>query len=196
MLQRTSCRLETRGGEEGEEKLRWQPARAALRSAAHAALLAVSGAAVLSAGCQCRDEASILSRTSESRAAVQGGIGLPAAAVDAIAQRRCDVAARCGRIGTGQQHARRVDCLIQARADWSGDLNRVACARGVHEARLSTCLREIDTQPCAALETGERPPACLGAAICDERPPAPAVLPPIRPVPEQGGLAPRAPDLP
>lgn len=155
------------------------------RSPSSSGIIAVLAGMTLVGGCRSPDEESLLSQPLELPTALEGGIGLPAAAVEAIAERHCDRYQRCGRIGLGQRYAQRVECLIQIRGRWADELNVVACPRGVHEGKLAVCLRELEVQPCSALDGPDPSLPCRALAICDTPAPAPAVLPPIRPVPER-----------
>jgi hypothetical protein len=135
--------------------------------------------ALLASACARRDQESLLSEPIEERTALEPGIGIPSAAVEAIAQRRCDLAQRCDRIGPSKLFDRRLDCVFHSRAEWSGELNAIACPRGVDEGRLSACLHELEGESCAGADLARRRPECLAAAICQAGPTPPAVRPPV-----------------
>jgi len=145
------------------------------RSAGAAMLLAV-----LAGACARREQESLLSEPIGEPAAIQSGIGIPASAVEAIAQRRCDSALRCGQIGAGKRYNRKPDCVFQSRAEWAKEMNAVACPRGVDEARLDACLHELEAENCADVDAVRRRPDCLASVMCQSVPtPRPALPPPI-----------------
>lgn len=133
----------------------------------------------LPSACSRRHQESLLSEPIEERSTLRSGSGIPSAAVEAIAQRRCDLAQRCDRIGPGKRYDRRLECVFHTRAEWSEELNAIACPRGVDEGRLNACLHELETENCADADTVSRRPNCLASAICQAGPTPPAVRPPI-----------------
>lgn len=134
--------------------------------------------AALAGACE-REQKSLLSEPIEARTAVRSGIGIPAGAVEAIAQRRCDLAQRCDRIGPGRRYDRRWECEFQHRAELSEGLNSIDCPRGVDEGKLGTCLHELEFVSCADIDAVRSRPNCLASAICQAGPIPPAVRPPI-----------------
>ena len=94
--------------------------------------------------------------------------GLPSVAVDAIAQARCTREQRCENIGAGREYPTAVDCEARVRAEWEEDLNSVACPRGVNEAALTECLRELRDTSCAGLgDALGRWAKCAASDMCD-----------------------------
>jgi hypothetical protein len=134
--------------------------------------------AALASACE-REQKSLLSEPIEARTAVRSGIGIPSGAAEAIAQRRCDLAERCDRIGPGKPYDRRVECEFRHGAELSEELNSIDCPRGVDEGRLGACLRELELVTCADIDRVSRRPECLASAICEAGPTPSAVRPPI-----------------
>jgi hypothetical protein len=95
---------------------------------------------------------------------------MPGTAVEAIVEARCARAQRCDRIGPGREYPTRDDCAQRTRAEWSEELNRIECARGVDEGALRACLHELRTDACSD-EAG----ACRATDVCDRRPQPPPV---------------------
>jgi hypothetical protein len=101
-----------------------------------------------------------------------GPLGVPSAALDAVTDARCARAQRCKEIGPGLAYTSRNDCVLSTRAEWSEELNRIDCKRGVREDALNTCLRELSEAGCGG--EGMRG-ACRPLAICDPLPQPPPV---------------------
>lgn len=133
----------------------------------HGALLALSIGA-----CERSAESSILSEPVGDTTLRPGRLGVPGAAIDAIADARCERAQRCNRIGAGREYASRIECSLSARAEMTEELNRFDCQRGVDEGALRACLRELSEEACGEYEARG---ACRPIEICDRLPQPPPV---------------------
>lgn len=124
--------------------------------------------------CERRTESSVLSEPAADTTLRPGRLGVPSAAVDAIVGAGCDRAQRCNRIGAGREYSSRIECSLSTRAEWSEELNRVDCERGVDEGALRACLRGLTDERC---DRDEARGACRAIEICERAPqPPPAPL--------------------
>ena len=55
-------------------------------------------------------------------------------AVNAITRARCEREERCGNVGDGKSYASMDVCGDKIRADWSEDLNKYECPKGIVQA--------------------------------------------------------------
>jgi hypothetical protein len=124
------------------------------------------------ASCDRDPEPSILSEPVADTELHPGRLGVPSAALEAVTDARCARAQRCREIGPGLAYASRNDCVLSTRAEWSEELNRIDCERGVREDALNACLRELSEAGCG--DEGMRG-ACRPLAICDRLPQPPPV---------------------
>jgi hypothetical protein len=128
--------------------------------------------ALASPACDRDPGPSILSQPVAGTSVRPGPLGMPSAAVEAILEARCARAQRCNRIGPGREYPTRDDCAQRTRAEWSGELNRIECGRGVDEGALRACLHALSTGDCGNELRG----ACRAMDVCD-RPPQPPPAP-------------------
>jgi hypothetical protein len=124
------------------------------------------------ASCDRDSERSILSEPVADTAWRPGRLGVASAALEAIVDARCARAQRCEDIGAGLEYASWNECALSTRAEWSEELNRVDCERGVDEGALNACLRELSENGCGEEEAGG---ACRPLELCDRLPQPPPV---------------------
>jgi hypothetical protein len=124
------------------------------------------------ASCDRGAEPSLLSEPVGEAALRPGRLGIPSAAVEAVADARCARAQRCNDIGPGLKYASRSDCTLSTRAEWSEELNRFDCQRGVNERALNACLRELSEGRCGDERARG---ACSPVELCDRTPQPPPV---------------------
>jgi hypothetical protein len=87
-----------------------------------------------------------------------------------IAQARCELEQRCGRVGQGQRYQSMDACLTTVRQDWQEDLNAYECPGGFNQSELSECLAEIRTEGCeSAVQKLGSFVACRASDICQSR---------------------------
>jgi hypothetical protein len=90
------------------------------------------------------------------------------AAVNSIAQARCQREERCGNIGVDEKFASESACVERIRADWADDLNAYDCPGGVNKVELDECLEDIRDEDCGdPFDTLARTLACGRAEICE-----------------------------
>jgi hypothetical protein len=131
--------------------------------------------------CERRAESSVLSEPVADTALRPGQLGVPSAAVNAIVGALCDRAQRCSRIGAGRKYASRIECSLSTRAEWSEELNRFDCERGVDEGALRACLLGLSDEGC---DRDEARGSCRPIEICEralQPPPVPLARDPAVP---------------
>ncbi len=90
-------------------------------------------------------------------------------AVDAIAKARCEREERCENVGEGKHYVSMAVCDDKIRADWSGDLNKYECPKGIVHAELDQCLTDIRAEDCnSPFDTLSRIVQCNASDICDD----------------------------
>jgi hypothetical protein len=125
------------------------------------------------ASCDHVAERSVVSQPVADTAALHPGRrGFPSAAIEAVADVRCERAQRCKDIGPGLEYASRNECVLSTRAEWSEELIRLDCELGVREGVLNACLRELSEAGCGDEEASG---ACRPLAICDRLPKPPPI---------------------
>lgn len=121
-----------------------------------------------SVGCERREESLLSEPVNQAEVQRTSGAGLPSVAVDAIAHARCTREQRCDNVGKGRAYATAADCEASVRVDWADDLNSFDCPRGVNEAALAECLREIRDTSCGGLaDAWGRWAKCAASEMCD-----------------------------
>lgn len=107
---------------------------------------------------------------SEERRDPELGSGLSTgAAVRAIASARCDREQRCENVGADKKYLSESACREQVTNDWAVDLNKYECPRGIVQAELDECLRDVRAEDCGnPFDTLSRVVACNAADICDD----------------------------
>lgn len=121
--------------------------------------------------CDRDTEPSVLSEPVGDTALGPGRLGVPSVAVDTISEARCARAERCNRVGAGLEYPSRSECTWRVRAEWSEELNRIACERGVDEAALRACLSALSDESCE----NELSEACRPLDVCARAPRPPPV---------------------
>jgi hypothetical protein len=156
-------------------------------------LAAALGAAVVGAGCE-RDEAYGVDRdrrpaddrrpvdvdrprvdvdrdrvrdpepAAPSETVVRGSVSQ---ALDAIAQARCDRAARCQDVGGDKKYSSKQACVEKVKEDKLDGLNSEDCKFGIDQKELNECLTEIRNEDCNnPLDTLGRVAACRSSDMC------------------------------
>jgi hypothetical protein len=148
------------------------------------------GAFALSAGCERREEQALGTERErpgapapqeapgvppatpqEPPSAPQGQQGrMPPGAQPAaqIAEARCELEQRCGRIGPGQRYESREACLSAVRSEWQEDLHAYECPAGFNAGELNECLAEIRTEDCESpIQRLGSFVACRASDICE-----------------------------
>lgn len=123
------------------------------------------------AACDRGPEPSVLSEPVGDIALRPGRLGMPSVALAAIVEARCTRAERCNQVGAGLEFPSRNECLWRVRAEWSEELNRIACERGVDEGALRVCLRALSEGSCE----NNTSDACRPMDVCDRAPRPPPV---------------------
>jgi hypothetical protein len=148
------------------------------RTYAAATLTALTMGALLFTGCR-RDEPRALGeeRPSETRPPEQRpkapGERMEnvrpqvMAALDEIAQARCDREMRCENVGPDKAHASRDACMQKMKQERIQGLSVEDCKGGVDRKELAECVSDIGKEECsAALDTPTRIPSCRANEIC------------------------------
>jgi hypothetical protein len=152
-----------------------RPTCAARRRWLEALLAASLGA------CDRGADESVLSQPVADTTLRPGKHGIPGLAVDAIVEARCAREQRCNNIGTRRLYPSLFECSLRVRAEWVEEVNRIACERGVDEAALRRCLRELSNASCNDSQDAELRSSCRPLDICDPRPEPPPL--PLAPTP-------------
>jgi hypothetical protein len=87
--------------------------------------------------------------------------------VSQIASARCKHAAACNEVGGDRTYANMDACMSKMRGDAENDLRASNCPKGVNDARLRSCVAEINAEACSGIGSGlSRGVACKTSALC------------------------------
>lgn len=90
------------------------------------------------------------------------------AALDNIAEARCQREQRCNHIGTGQRYESLQACRTVVRNEFSRDINPNDCRGGIDRTELNECMREVREEDCGnPIDTLQRVAACRTADLCN-----------------------------
>jgi Family of unknown function (DUF6184) len=83
-----------------------------------------------------------------------------------IAQARCDLENKCGRVGEHMRYATARDCMGELMRDTEQDLSPQICPVNIPEARLEKCLDELQNESCEPLSPTRRMVTCDPRVLC------------------------------
>lgn len=87
-------------------------------------------------------------------------------AVVRLAQARCDLEGKCGRIGEHMRYASSRDCMAELMRDTEEDLSAQICPDRIPSARLEKCVNELLAESCEPLSPTRRMMTCDPRVLC------------------------------
>jgi Family of unknown function (DUF6184) len=87
-------------------------------------------------------------------------------AVVRVAQARCDLEGKCGRIGAHLRYETGRDCMAELMRDTEQDLSPEICPSNVPSARLEKCVNELFGESCEPLSPTRRMMSCDPRVLC------------------------------
>jgi hypothetical protein len=87
-----------------------------------------------------------------------------------ITAARCEREVGCNNVGPGKRFEERSACLRELERDARATVPAEECVSGVDDARLATCVLDIENGRCGSpLPTAERIPSCRRTELCASR---------------------------
>ncbi len=83
-----------------------------------------------------------------------------------IAQARCDIEGKCGRIGANMRYETAKECMGELMRDTEADLSPQICPSTVAATRVETCLNELLGESCEPLSPTRRMMMCDPHVLC------------------------------